>query len=380
MALFSLQRSCLFLIAGLLLVPAGELYAQALSRTTVVPLNDVVVRAYPFSPATWWEDSGIALVADDQSILVVGGDGRVRDRFGRKGRGPGEFEQVVGLSVSGDTILALDARTRRLTSRLPNGAVQVQAVQWPLGAQDPIEPLALSARTIVFNVRYSSDPKISSEVVLIVRARIDGSIIDTVGPMYVAGTSGRVSFPGGSLTFSQPFVGADQLAIDSRSGWVALVHQPQTRFNGHGSNTRVIVRSSARSGEFQLTGRPVPLADGTVRAWLDENAVRWASRLGGVSPARQALAAQLVRPRNHPSVRRALVGHDGAVWLLRSPIDAPNAQWSIVDSRGNAVGTALLSPESHLLVVSASGAWALEESEDGEQILVRYSTASRNRR
>ncbi len=362
--------SCLLI--ALLFAPERSLLGQVQRRASVAHLDDIVIRASPFAPAAWWGDSGIAVATDDQRVLLIGHDGQPRGSFGRKGRGPGEFEQLTGVGVVGDTVFAFDARTRRLTARLPDATVRVQSVSWPKNVDEPIEPLGLAAQSIVYSVRYSADPKTASEVTLIIRAAIDGSIIDTIGPMYIAGTSARVPFPGGSLTFAQPFANVDQLAIDSRSGWVALVHTTQSRFNRHASRLEVVARSGGRSSAYQVPSPLVLLTDPVVRRWLDESASRWASRFGGAAAARQALAAQLIRPQNHPSVRRALVGPDGALWLLQSQVEAPNARWSVLNLQGQVIATVNLPPESHVLVVAASGAWVLEESDDGEQLLVRY--------
>jgi hypothetical protein len=49
-------------------------------------------------------------------VLDIGPTGRIERVFGRKGRGPGEFESPTALATSGDTLLAVyDHATKRVT-------------------------------------------------------------------------------------------------------------------------------------------------------------------------------------------------------------------------------------------------------------------------
>jgi hypothetical protein len=58
------------------------------------------------------------------SIRVFGPDGAFEASHGRPGRGPGEFQFLLGAWARGDTIEALDFELRRLTRFLPGGGVE----------------------------------------------------------------------------------------------------------------------------------------------------------------------------------------------------------------------------------------------------------------
>jgi hypothetical protein len=71
--------------------------------------------------------------AKDQHISVYDRSGRQQARFGRRGRGPGEFSWLSGIwSAGGDTIGAYDLGERRITRFLPDGkVVSVHPLQVP---------------------------------------------------------------------------------------------------------------------------------------------------------------------------------------------------------------------------------------------------------
>jgi hypothetical protein len=353
--------------------PCVPLAAQALERVHVIPIEDRVIAPRLFTPATWYEGTGLAVASDDQSILIVGRDGMLRGSWGRKGQGPGEFEQVLALGVSGDTLFAYDGSTRRLTGRLRDGALLTTAVQPPRDAQPPFEPLGLTAGSLVYSIRGPSIPsRQATNIVLIVRASADGASVDTVGALDTAKLNTRIQFDGGSLTLFQPFLHRDHVAIDPTGQWIVLVRPPSSQF--HSGTDGVRIDALGPSGPLSAIAphRPVPLTDASVRRWLDERARSLARHFTSESAARSAIAERLMRPDYHPPVRRALVGQDGTVWFLHSPLDARADQWGVFDLRTRRLSSVSLPAGSHPLVVAADGAWILEENADGEQLLVRY--------
>ncbi|MGH8523872.1 MAG: hypothetical protein ACREXY_06545 [Gammaproteobacteria bacterium] len=64
-------------------------------------------------------------------LLDIGPTGRIERVFGRKGRGPGEFESPIAMAMSGDTILAVyDHATKRVTL--------VEIPEWKLRRVSPL--------------------------------------------------------------------------------------------------------------------------------------------------------------------------------------------------------------------------------------------------
>lgn len=74
--------------------------------------SDALVRPGHMAP---WGDRGL-LIADGPTIHVIGRDGTSKGAFGRRGDGPGEFQEIGGLFAwDADSILVWDSRQKRLT-------------------------------------------------------------------------------------------------------------------------------------------------------------------------------------------------------------------------------------------------------------------------
>jgi hypothetical protein len=348
--------------------------AQPLQRQFVVPLEPETVWTGPIVVATAIAGDGIAIGTLSQKILVFDSAGRVMRRLGGEGGGPGEFRRLVSLSSLGDTLYALDG-VGRLSVFSPGDSVLTRRIVRPDNGGSVFEPVALSETRIVYMQHLrDGDPAAFSRGSRVLIADADGHVTDSLRPLDLGkprmqldvGNSGVAVLP-------QPFVERDHLAIDGRSGGVAVVRPPQTRFNLFPS--RVTIEFAGDSAErFRYAGRTDELRNETVQRWLDERSQQMASRFqGGARSARRALERALERPILHPVVGAALLGVDGTVWVLQSPSDALRPTWLVFSDRGVSLGTVEVSRGTRLLVVSATVVWALEENSDGEQQLVRFT-------
>lgn len=72
------------------------------------------------------------LVGEGTQIVVIDSPDEI-DTLGREGDGPGEFRRIIGLRANGDTVVALDASSSRLTSIPRGGAPASVTVEAPDG-------------------------------------------------------------------------------------------------------------------------------------------------------------------------------------------------------------------------------------------------------
>jgi 6-bladed beta-propeller len=81
---------------------------------------------------------GLLYVADMQNYRIVVFDtaGAVRDTIGRRGKGPGEFEDVFSIAWTGDTLLAFDPTNGRVNLFAPAGA---WIGSWPAAGRRLVE-------------------------------------------------------------------------------------------------------------------------------------------------------------------------------------------------------------------------------------------------
>lgn len=282
---------------------------------------------------------------------------------------------LAGLGVARDTLFVLDA-VRRVTAFPPRGPASTQLVLVPSVGSLPLNPRLLSGRVIVLAQSAApGHPIINAYGQLVVRAHADGRVIDTLGSLDVRDEMMRISLLGGQseIQLLQPYVDIDRLAVSSGGAWVAIVRAPSSRYNGDARANAVEFIGPQGRAVVKLPVRSQVLSDATVRQWLDARARDFAGRIpGGYAAARSAVAAQLMRPESHPTVRAAAIGDDGVVWILQSPLDAPSERWTLLASTGEVIGSVGLPEGSRPIVVSRNGAWVVQERDDGEQEIVRY--------
>lgn len=293
--------------------------------------------------------------------------------MGRAGSGPGEFQRLMALGAQGDTLFALDA-VRRLTTIAPSDKASTRTVDVPMGGAIPFTARLLSGRDMIFTqAALPGQPQIDAQGQLVIRATSDGRVLDTIGALDIRDQVMRIAISAESeVQVFQPFVEIDRVAASGR-GWVAIVRATDSRFNADDRvNVVEFIGPSGRS-LVKLPATFNPLTDATVGRWLDIQARDLSSHMpGGEGGVRRAVASRLVRPKSHPSVRAAVIGDDGVLWLLQSPTDSPREQWTLLSPSGTSLGTVALPDGSRPLVVGASDAWVVQERDDGEMELVRY--------
>jgi hypothetical protein len=369
------QAACYLLIASACL-PSLPLTAQSVERAAVIPLESFAIRSGRALPAALFGNGELAIGTADQQIIVFDSTGRETLRWGRQGSGPGEFQLIQSLGVAGDTLFVLDA-TRRLSRFRRDVAPSTTAVLLPPHGAMPLTPRALAGGSIVLSqVMRPGDALAAAQGQLVVRASADGRVIETLGTLDVRDEMLRIPFPGGQreVQLPQPFVDLDRVAASPSGKWTAIVRAPSSRFRD-GTHTGLLVEFRGPSGKSSrpIPSTPPPLTDATVRRWLDQRALDLGSAFpGGRTAARTAIATRLVRPTTHPTVRVALMGDDGTLWLLQSPADAPADLWTLATAAQGIIGTVTLPLGSRPLAVTRQAAWVVEEREDGEEQLVRY--------
>jgi hypothetical protein len=117
-------------LGALLAVIASSANGQALlPEWRVCNARRVTVEAdtttlYRVTSAAQFGDGGLALAdAGNQRILLFSSGGRLTQRLGRRGGGPGEFNWINAVLAFGDTIVAYDGPLRRVTTFMIDGTV-----------------------------------------------------------------------------------------------------------------------------------------------------------------------------------------------------------------------------------------------------------------
>lgn len=248
-------------------------------------------------------------------LRVFGHDGSFVSRFGRRGGGPGEFQHVIGMSVTPDGALWLiDGANARYTvlrgdevATYRRGA-GVYTVPWVGG----------HANGHLHDVVTVPGER-SREA--LVRVNADGAVVDTF-----AVPANDIETPRfGSIRLPLPYAPEQIRAFDpSGAVWVAVSHEYTLYRVGLTGDTLQTVRRD-------LEPRPLSAAeadsvDRHMRALRDEFRLE----------VREGLV-----PQTAPLLRRVTIADDGSVWVTRAdaPPDSPaGTRFDVFDRDGQLVG------------------------------------------
>lgn len=308
---------------------------------------------------------------------------------GRRGRGPGEFEQLSRLGWMGDTLYAYDLTLRRFTL-FDNEYEYLREVRVP----DAVSPSAdLATRVPGFGIVHGLALYPDGSVY----GRLSGPQRQIQSEEFDATltTYGRVTSEGVILSYVQWSPGSDpiEMRVGERVAMMSADILPSERrpFLSLSPDGRLLARldvfmSGADQGSYEIVVADV-LSASEVYVQRDAFDVRpitqqirdsiLDSRLAGV-PAEMAAAY-----REHgrfppllPPVEGIVLGRDRTLWvrLATTPFGRP---YRIYDPRGALVATVVL-PESERVVVadlSERSIWVIEKDAVGVESLLRYRIA-----
>ncbi len=330
--------------------------------------------------------------------LVVGPGGRIyvgqrceirlydqRGRFvraiGRRGSGPGEFQQVGGIGWRGDTLWATDDPAYRIELFSPRGdALRTLRVDAPLlpGASRPTRPAGLLADGSVVGRPYPSQERLEGAddvLVPFVQMTRTGRPVRSFGLLSVTGEYGTLRGSRSALNFSLPVQTHSlwDLAADGSS--LVVVDRPAAgrpdatyfRVVRHGTSGQVVF-----DRRFPYRPRPFPAA---VRDSLREKMVGMLLESGFVRARgrAEALVDDSVRiPPFQPPVSHVAAGRDGTTWLRREHAGGGTVQWLVLDAAGSPLAEVGAPAGLTILEARRDMVWGVEPDELDVPYVVRY--------
>ncbi len=284
------------------------------------------------------------LQPQEQAVRVFGGDGAPLATFGRRGRGPGEFQGPEFGGWLADTLVISDGVSlRRLTAFDRSGRAMYTVTP---GGAEPLMPRALLAGGLMLAVPpWDSDAvalgTLSENPLLLVER--EGSVVARMASLsfgvYVARVIIEVggNRPPTESYFFHPFPTGDLYDVDPWGQGVIVVRQAHA---GPSEPRFVVERFSAsgnlewsRSFRYQPERIPASLAADTIAAWVDKFA---GHPVFGTLP-RARLTSSVRRgipiPSHFAPVGAVVAGRDGTTWLSRNHAE-PIAIWMVLDETG----------------------------------------------
>jgi hypothetical protein len=283
---------------------------------------------------------GRLVVADaSRSLRYYAADGRPAGVVGRRGQGPGEFEQLAGVwLLHGDSLLAWDSRLDRVTVVAPTGAV---ARQWrlfpPAGAlRIHVAAVGRAGHMLVTTVAdsFAGADRLSRAV-----ERTFWLPSPDTRPALVGRFAGRLYYTASNGNRAAvPLSGSSVFAVRGEAVYVAGPEDPELRaFRPDGSLTMVVRGAGTRRA---VTGEHIALErEARIGAWRRE--------LGSAPnfPQIQAALEEVPYPTHLPPYQQVYVDPSGFVWL--QDFQAPGeeiARFQVLDSSGVFRATARMPP------------------------------------
>ncbi len=301
-------------------------------------------------------DGLVAWTTDwDDTDVSVGRGMAEAVNVGRRGSGPGEFEDIQRLGWMGDTLWTSDTRNARVQYFDRSGSYLGATLT---GGYDSWTPrtggrfVTIGSKSIGLGSwsllgRGISGPEVPPD-----------TIFTFPGP-----DMERVTIPmgGGSSILTTPDFAPEAMVGYADDGSRFCGTEP---LPGNEVRLRCVDDRGTVLRDTVVALPPVPLSD---ELW--EATISGYLRRDGVT--REGIAAAIPRPASLPLVTGMRVGADGAVWLLRSHRADSLQRWLRYRPDGAASGTLIVARGRSVGILRGDTTWMIATDGDGMQSLER---------
>ncbi len=339
----------------------------------------------------------------DRNVRLFDASGRSIGRFGRRGEGPGEFENTFIGGWVGDSLWVHDLSQQRTTVITPDLAfarvIPDAGIKPPVGQETRFPSSASSDRRAIYEdgtslvavLNFSAIPAgFDANGGGYFRVAADGTIRNSVvyfnqptGSVRIAmGDGGRMQGSSGMIQQHTPFYTRPLTKVSHRGNRIAtlacIYDGPQAR------TMRVVMLGAsgdtiyARNHPFTPQAIPRTVAD-SAHAAAVANTKAMSQFVGAADAAAltRAVQDQMRIPPFYPPFTSMVIADDGTAWIeLRSPAGGATS-FMLLDPRGSVVGTVAVPARTKVLTVSSTHMWGIELNQDDVPSVVRYRVAGR---
>lgn len=329
----------------------------------------------------------------DNTIRHFSSNGRLLRSFGRKGRGPGEFERLAAIGWLADTLWALDRSGQRFELFSPTGEhLRTQAALATTHDGYGVYSAAmLQGGWIAYNGSLYADALLAN------RPRVTPMLV-VQPPTGSRKEYARIAT--GTLTLAMPKSGtlsgtgrdAQRLNAD---GLVRIA--PDGRFlvtvdrepKPAGGMAQYSVGIIAPNGTT-LVQRTFKVAATRVRREHVEAFVasytegmrsgpRGRTRFPSESSARDYLMDQLALPNTYPAVSGVFVGSDHSIWLRGLDLGQPSTEWTVLNANLEPQFRVTLPTEFAPKAATRESLWGTSLDEDDVPYLIHFRRTASGR-
>lgn len=376
----------------LVLLPLAPIAGQIATVRLAVTRDIAADRADLTRVASLAESNrGVLAVAQpqDQQVKLFLPNGQVQI-VGRRGEGPGEFRAPIRVGWLDDSLWVLDGTLQRITVFGPD-----RRVVRTIGAPTEAELLSASGRrggarfrptllgvtaagnvalSLVLPTGISADPLaladsgLGSPVVAYGGRGTSVSPLGRTARSRTIGCSVTVANRSGSFGFRLPFCNDGTDGFSPNGMWYASA-TPERGADPGKWWLDVEVRKHDGTKVYRvrqaLSSNAVPAAE------LDQSREALASQSSFPAPLRESLR-EAEFPTHYPAISAVLVSDAGEVWLKRV-IGLNDAEWLVLDARGQVARTVVFPEGVTPLAVQNGSVWGTRESPLGELSLVKFA-------
>jgi hypothetical protein len=304
----------------------------------------------------------------DHSIRFFSAGGADLAAFGRRGRGPAEFQDINQLNWLADTLWAWDARLSRVTLIAPDRAL-IRTIIVPGELRSPgasteatfegLAPIGMYADGSF--LAYTSTPDFDA----LVRVTHDGTLMRVLARLSTIADVNRIVTASGHMADGNPFPSLPLHAVSPDGRLIAIVRTSMATAEQRTFAVTVMNLDSdtlfARTYPFEGVPIPQHIADSVVAM----AAARMPPELAA------AFKREAYIPPVYPPITRVLVSSHGIVWVeLRDTGDGP--AYLVLNDAGDPIGTVRFQPNVVAAALDRDAVWCLEADENGVQSIVRY--------
>lgn len=326
----------------------------------------------------------------DRQVLVIASDGRVLQRLGRRGQGPGEFEGVSRLGLLGDTLWVNDRRQGRFTL-FSQAGVLLSTFPTPshMSGRSPVHASVLLQEGQVLGWGSLSSDDMMRHEDRVVPAMLTTRSGDQWRMLALLPSSPQ------TLALSRERHGISGL-VSSTPLEMALSDSPLLRPSPDGNGALLVVRSAAerdapasyRLARYDALGnlrwtrdvpyRPRRVSRSEADSLLEPLAATlregpFARHFPSLTAARRAARDGVRRPAFYPPVNDAVLGRDGTIWVRsNTPPVSGEVPWHVFTADGRPNGAVLLPADRKVLQAEQSTVWGVRRDEDDVPLIERY--------
>jgi hypothetical protein len=315
-----------------------------------------------------WQSGNIVVAnAAPPELRVFDANGRRVRTIGRKGAGPGEYEDINDFSVRrGDSLVVLDRRQRRLTFLAPDGAVASTIGFSPPFATPPynvtINPLDDGTLLIGYALATTTrpSPQPVSVNLIVGRYATTGARLDSLGAFFMGENFLQAAPPNmGGFAFWDRAFGRRGSIVSTGNAFIA------------GDASSMEVRRYSRTGALTEVHR-VDIPRKPVTA-ADISRYRTAALAGQTSQrdVAEKRVSEMPYPAHFPAYQRVIVDARGRIWLQEYQYPATGNRWIVLDATSRQARTVQLPSRFMPHEISATevlGVW--RDDDDVEHVRV----------